>query len=189
MRRHLWQWREPPRWASASPRPRSECTTWPAASSPPWDTWQIRLTKILVLWRAFSTGRALKCRCSEYLLSINKLFKWLFSRVLTSNRGGPGFNSRPGHASPGTSLGWRWPWSSLFMVVTPTWSVLFDSQHADLQVLMSWQLAVALLMPCKCYSAYILMQFMCVHVCSCNTCTGVEPCTGHSPLVAHSYVL
>jgi hypothetical protein len=73
-------------------------------------------------------------------------------------------------------------------IVTPTWSVLFDSECTDLQVLMSWQLADASLMPCKCYSAYILVQFMCVHVCSCNTCTCGEPCREHSPLVAHSYV-
>ncbi len=32
-----------------------------------------------------------------------------------------------------------------------------------LQVLMSWQLADALQMPCKCYSACILVQFMYVH--------------------------
>ncbi len=38
-----------------------------------------------------------------------------------------------------------------------------------MQVLMSWQLADALLLPCRCYSAYILVQFMCVHVCSWNT--------------------
>ncbi len=38
--------------------------------------------------------------------------------------------------------------------------------------LMSWQLADALLMPCKCYLNYILVQFMSVHVCSWNTCTG-----------------
>jgi hypothetical protein len=46
------------------------------------------------LSRAFSTGCVLICRCSEWL------FEWLFSR--------PGFDSRPGHVSPGTSsLAWR----------------------------------------------------------------------------------
>ncbi len=57
--------------------------------------------------------------------------------------------------------------------MTPTWSVLFDSEYADLQVLMSWQLADVLLMPWKCYSAYILVQFIYVHVCSCYTCTAL----------------
>jgi hypothetical protein len=43
---------------------------------------------------------------------------------------------------------------------------MFDSEYSDLQVLMSWQLADTLLMPCKCYSAYILyiVQFMYVYV-------------------------
>ncbi len=30
--------------------------------------------------------------------------------------------------------GWRWPWSSLSIVVTLTWHVLPDIEHADLQV-------------------------------------------------------
>jgi hypothetical protein len=59
----------------------------------------------------------------------------------------------------------------VFTVVTPPWSVLFDGECADLQLLMSWQLADALLMPCKCFSAYFLVQFICDHVCSGNTCT------------------
>jgi hypothetical protein len=42
-------------------------------------------------------------------------------------------------------------------------SVLFDSEYADLQVLMYWQQANTLLMLCKWYSAYILVQFMCVY--------------------------
>ncbi len=41
-----------------------------------------------------------------------------------------------------------------------------DSEYMDLQVLMSWPLADALLMPCKCFSVYILVQFMFFHVCS-----------------------
>ncbi len=46
-----------------------------------------------------------------FRIAINKLFELLFSRVL----GRPGFDSRPRHVSLGTSsLGWRWPWSSLF---------------------------------------------------------------------------
>ncbi len=63
-----------------------------------------------------------------------------------------------------------------------------SSECEDLLVLISWQLADALLMPCMCYSAYILVQFMC-------SCTHVhvthalgEPCREHSPLVARSYV-
>ncbi len=32
--------------------------------------------------------------------------------------------------------------------------------------------------PSKCYLAYILVQFMCVHVCSCNTCTGGSQVAG-----------
>ncbi len=85
----------------------------------------------------------------------------------------PGFDSGLGHVSSETSsLGWRWPWSSPIIVLTPTWwSFLFYSECADLKVLMSWQLGNALLMPCKCYLAYILVQFMCVHVSSCDTCT------------------
>ena len=48
-----------------------------------------------------------------FRIAINNLFEWLFSRVLASYRS---FDSRPGHVSPGTSsLGWRWPWSSLFI--------------------------------------------------------------------------
>ncbi len=51
---------------------------------------------------------------------------------------------------------------------------------------MSWQLADALIIPCKCYSSHILVQFMCDHVCSCNTCTGrshVAPSTRYSSCV------
>jgi hypothetical protein len=44
-------------------------------------------------------------------------------------------------------------------MVTPTWSVLLDSEYADLQVpdinIQGW-------MTCKCYSAYIMVQHMCV---------------------------
>ncbi len=103
-------------------------------------------------------------------IAIDKLFEWLFSRVLASQR--PGFDSQLGNVSPATSsLGWIWPWSSLFIVWLPTWSVLFDSEYVELQLLMSWQLPDAFLMPCKCYSAYILVQFTGVHVCSSNICT------------------
>ncbi len=38
-------------------------------------------------------------RAHMYMFRIainNKLFEWLFSRVLASHRGGPGFDSRPG---------------------------------------------------------------------------------------------
>jgi hypothetical protein len=65
---------------------------------------------------------------------------------------------------------------------------VLSNECEDLLVLISWQLADALMMPCRCYSVYILVQFMC-------SCTHVhvthalgEPCREHSPLVAHSYV-
>ncbi len=103
-------------------------------------------------------------------IAINKLLEQIFSNVLAPTVEAPGLI--PGRATWDLcSLGWKWPWSSLFTVVTPTWSVLFDSECANLQVLMSLQLAAALLKPCRCYSAYILVRFMCVEVCSCNTCT------------------
>jgi hypothetical protein len=57
-----------------------------------------------------------------------------------------------------SSLGWRWPLSTLSKIVTLTWSVLFDSEYADLQ---GWTTR-------KCYSAYILVQLICFHVCSWN---------------------
>ncbi len=44
----------------------------------------------------------------------------------------------------------------------------------------------SVLMPCKCYSAYILVHFMYVH-CSCNTCTGGAMSSAFS-MVACSYV-
>jgi hypothetical protein len=59
-------------------------------------------------------------------LAINKLFEWLFSRVLASHPWRPRFDSRPGHVSLGTSsLGWRWPWSSLSIVASFVTSHLF----------------------------------------------------------------
>ncbi len=46
-----------------------------------------------------------------FWIAINKLFEWLRA----------GFVSRPGYVSPGTSsLGWRWPWSSLFEALKKT---------------------------------------------------------------------
>ncbi len=48
-------------------------------------------------------------------------------------------------------------------MVTPTWSVLFDSKYADLQVTDVLAAGRCLLMPCKCFSTYILVRFMCVH--------------------------
>ncbi len=39
-------------------------------------------------------------------VALNKMFEWLFSRVLASHRGGPDLWT--------SSLRWRWPWSSLF---------------------------------------------------------------------------
>jgi hypothetical protein len=55
--------------------------------------------------------------------TIIKLFKWIFSRVLATNWRRPGFDSRPGHVSLGTSsLGWRRPWSSLSILTSPLFS-------------------------------------------------------------------
>ncbi len=46
-----------------------------------------------------------------FRVAINKLFEWLFSRVLPPRRFV--FDSRPSYASLGTSsLGWRWPYQS-----------------------------------------------------------------------------
>ncbi len=42
------------------------------------------------------------------------------------------------HVSLGTtSLGWRWPWSNLSIVVTPTWSILLDSEYETFKFLTS----------------------------------------------------
>ncbi len=48
-------------------------------------------------------------------------------------------------------------------VICPAW-VTIDMHTC--KFLMSWQLADAVLMPCKCYSAYIIVEFMCVHKCT-----------------------
>jgi len=41
---------------------------------------------------------------------------------LPPRRPAPGIDSQPGHVCPGCfSRGWRWPWSSLFRMVTLTW--------------------------------------------------------------------
>ncbi len=61
--------------------------------------------------------------------------KWLglfssYARVLASHRGGPRLDSRQIHVSLGTSsLGWRWPWSSISIVVTPTSERLDQGEH------------------------------------------------------------
>jgi hypothetical protein len=65
-------------------------------------------------------------------------------------------------------------------VVTPTWSVLFDGECAELQVLMSLQLADALLMQ-------VLFG---LHPSSVHVTHALQggPCREHSPLVTRSYV-
>ncbi len=93
-----------------------------------------------------------------HMLAVNTLFEKLFVRVLTSHCPEAGFDSRPRHVSLGTSsLRQRWPWSSLIIVVTPTWSVLLDSEYANLPVpvinIQGWT-------TCKSYSAYILVQLI-----------------------------
>jgi hypothetical protein len=65
-------------------------------------------------------------------------------------------------------------------------SVLFDSEFADLQVLISWQLADALLMPYKCYSAYSLVCVHDVHVTLALGGSHLESILHWSP--AHLYV-
>ncbi len=49
--------------------------------------------------------------------------------------------SQLSHVSLGTSsLGWIWPWSSLFIVVTLTWTVLLDKYLQSAWCLGSWQM-------------------------------------------------
>ncbi len=129
-----------------------------------------------------------------FRIAINKLFEWLFSRVLTCHFSPwmTGFDFWPGHVSPWTySLGCRRPWSSLFTVVTPRWSVLFDSEYVGLA-------SADILAAGRCFKdalqvlfslPYIVVQFMCAcTVCSCNSMHWGEPCREHSPLVAHTYL-
>ncbi len=55
--------------------------------------------------------------------------------------------------------------------------------------LVPWQLADALLTPCKCYfsdSGYILQCISCVFMYVHVTCALGKPCREHSPLVVHS---
>jgi hypothetical protein len=65
-------------------------------------------------------------------------------------------------------------WSNLSIVVTQL-ELLLNSECADLQVP---DVNIQGLMTCKCYLAYILMQLMCVHVCSRNHMHWGEPCRG-----------
>ncbi len=59
-----------------------------------------------------------------------------FSRVLASYCR---FDSRPGHVSPGTSsLGWRWPWSSLF--ITSIYEYLCEWQHTRVSLMQEFSL-------------------------------------------------
>jgi hypothetical protein len=51
----------------------------------------------------------------------------------------------------------------------PDWSVLPDIEHMDLQ---ASDVDIRGQTTCKCFSAYILVQFICVHVCSCKTYNG-----------------
>ncbi len=62
-----------------------------------------------------------------FRIAISKLFEWLFSSVLASHGGGSG-------SIRGQDMSVSGPWSSLFIVVTQTWSVLLDSEFTDLQV-------------------------------------------------------
>ncbi len=66
------------------------------------------------------------------------------------------------------------------------WSVLPDSEYTDLQVpdvnVQGWT-------TCKCYSAYILVQLMCVHVLYVHvtTCTGGSHVPGSYVDVPNNY--
>ncbi len=67
-----------------------------------------------------SLKRLIYVRGSE--LQQHKLFKKLFARAVACDAGGPG--SIPGRymfVLRCSSRGWRRPWSSLFIVVTPMW--------------------------------------------------------------------
>jgi len=49
--------------------------------------------------------------------------RWIFLFFLMALLWRPGFDSRPGHVSLGTSsLGWRRPWSSLSILTSPLFS-------------------------------------------------------------------
>ncbi len=72
-----------------------------------------------------------------FRITIIKLSGWLFSRMLVSHAGGLG--SIPGrYISPGTSsLRWRWPWSSLFIVAfSKLYSFHFSLLHIYLWLLL-----------------------------------------------------
>jgi hypothetical protein len=54
---------------------------------------------------------------------------------------------------------------SITLFQNPTWSVLLDSEYADFEV---FDINIQGWTTCKCYSAYIQLQLMCVHVCLCT---------------------
>ncbi len=94
----------------------------------------------------------------------------IYSARLQKQR--PSFDSLPGHVSLGTSsLGRRWPWSSLFIEVTPTWfkntwtckCLIFMLRH--LQVLFGLKPSTAYLL------AYIRASSPGIIPCVMSTCT------------------
>ncbi len=131
---------------------------------------------------AFSTILLLICRCYELLLASC----WNVSFLECSP---PTVEDRVWVRAGTSRLEWRWPWSSLFIVVTPTWSILFDSTvHArtcKYWCLGNWQ------MLCDALQVLFGIHPGAVHVSSCmfiyNMHRG-EPCCKHSPLFACSYV-
>ncbi len=112
--------------------------------------------KKIILSLAFFTSRSLICRCSA---AINKPSNGSFKEWLLTET----WVRFPAETSGTSHLGRRWPWSSLFTVVTPTRSVLFDCEYMDLEVLMSWQL--------RCFADALQVLFdlnpSAVHVSSC----------------------
>ncbi len=126
--------------------------------------------------------------CRGLIYTIHVPSSYILARCLNSSLlecSPPRFNSRPRLVRLRTSsLGWRWPWSSLFIVVTPTWSFLLDSEYGDFQEpdvnIQDW-------ITFKCYFAYILVLLMYVHVYPCNTCTGGSHVAGSYVDVLNSY--
>ncbi len=104
-----------------------------------------------------------------FRIAINKLFEWLFSRVLASHRGGP--CSIPGQDM---SVYFRTE-MTLVKSLHNSDPTCFETHRLASSRSQATCLAIAI------RPAYILVQFMCVHVCSCNTCTG-------GSYVAGSYV-
>ncbi len=76
----------------------------------------------------------------------------------------PGFDSQPGHFSPGTSsLGWRWPWSSLSIVVRSMWFETCGFARLQLGIKPS---ALQVLFDLHPSTFHVCSLFMYVRICS-----------------------